>query len=106
VAAWDAQKRGYLDYAEFNTLRLGSFNQIDIRVDKGFYFNKWSLMLYLDVQNVLNFKSEQPDILVNTQKDGSVVKFTDPSGNERYKLRTIPNDAGTVLPAVGIMVQF
>jgi outer membrane receptor for ferrienterochelin and colicin len=106
VTAWDAQKRGYLDYSEFNTLRLGSFNQIDIRVDKGFYFNKWSLMLYLDVQNVLNFKAEQPDILVNTQEDGSVIKERDPYGNERYRLRKIPNDAGTVLPAVGIMVQF
>jgi len=106
VEAWDAQGRGYLDYAAFNTLRLTSFNQIDIRIDKGFYFKKWSLMFYLDIQNVLNFQSQQPDLLVNTQEDGSVVKYVDQQGVERYKLRTIENSAGTILPAIGIMVDF
>ena len=106
VVAWDAQGRGYLDYRAFNTLRLRSFNQLDIRVDKGFYFKKWSLMFYLDIQNVLNFKAQQQDLLVNTQEDGSVVKYTDPGGLERYKLRTIPNKAGTILPAIGIMADF
>jgi len=106
VTAWDAQGRGYLDYKAFNTLRLRSFNQLDIRIDKGFYFKKWSLMFYLDVQNVLNFRVQQADLLVNTQEDGSVVKYTDEKGRERYNLRTIPNYAGTILPAVGIMVDF
>ncbi len=106
VEAWDAQGRGYLDYAAFNTLRLTSFNQIDIRIDKGFYFKKWSLMFYLDIQNVLNFQSQQPDLLVNTQENGSVVKYVDQQGLERYKLRTIENSAGTILPAIGIMVDF
>jgi hypothetical protein len=106
VAAWDAQGKGYLDYQAFNTLRLRSFNQLDIRVDKGFYFKKWSLMFYLDIQNVLNFKAQQPDLLVNTQEDGSVVKYIDQQGQERYSLRTIENNAGTILPAIGIMVDF
>ena len=106
VTAWDAQGRGYLNYNAFNTLRLTSFNQLDIRIDKGFYFRKWSLMFYLDVQNVLNFQAQQPDLLVNTQEDGTVVKYIDDQGKERYKLRTIENSAGTVLPAIGIMVDF
>lgn len=106
VTAWDAQRRGYLDFARFNSERLGSFNQFDIRVDKGFYFNKWSLMLYLDIQNLFNFKSEQQDLLLNTQEDGSVITYKDPQGNERYQLRSIGNTAGTVLPAIGIMVEF
>lgn len=106
VAAWDVQGRGYLDYDAFNTLRLTSFNQLDIRIDKGFYFKKWSLMFYLDVQNILNFKAQQPDLLVNTQEDGSIVKYIDGQGQERYKLRTINNSAGTILPAIGIMVDF
>ncbi|MBN1198399.1 MAG: TonB-dependent receptor plug domain-containing protein, partial [Bacteroidales bacterium] len=106
VAAWDAQGRGYLDYSQFNTLRLSSFNQLDLRIDKGFYFKKWSLMFYIDIQNLLNFKAELPDILVNTQPDGSVITYTDPDGNERYQLRTIPNKTGTILPSIGIMVDF
>ena len=106
VSAWNVQGRGYLDYDKYNTLRLGGFNQLDIRVDKAFYFKKWSLMFYLDIQNVLNFKAQQPDILVNTQADGSVKTFVDPEGNLRYVLRTIPNSSGTVLPAIGIMVDW
>lgn len=105
ISAWDAQ-RGYLNYDEFNTLRLKSFNQLDIRVDKGFYFKKWSLMFYLEIQNILNFKAQQPDILVNTQSDGSIVKFTDPQGDERYELRYISNASGTILPSIGIMIDF
>ena len=106
VSAWNVQGRGYLDYDKYNTLRLGGFNQLDIRVDKAFYFKKWSLMFYLDIQNVLNFKAQQPDILVNTQPDGSVKTFVDPKGNLRYVLRTIPNSSGTVLPAIGIMIDW
>lgn len=63
-------------------------------------------MFYIDIQNLLNFKAELPDILVNTQPDGSVITYTDPDGNERYQLRTIPNKTGTILPSVGIMVDF
>jgi len=106
VAAWDAQGRGYFDYEKFNTLRLSSFNQLDIRVDKGFYFKKWSLMFYLDIQNLFNLQAELPDILINTQPDGSVIKYTDLEGNERYELRTIPNLTGTILPSIGIMIDF
>jgi hypothetical protein len=106
VAAWDVQGQGYLDYSKYNTLRLRAFNQLDLRVDKGFYFRKWSLMLYLDIQNLLNFKAQQPDILVNTQPDGSIIKYVDGSGQERYVLRSLSNTIGTFLPSVGIMVDF
>jgi hypothetical protein len=106
ISAWDVQNRGYYDYSLYNTERLPSFNELDLRVDKGLYFKKWSLMFYLDIQNVLNYKARQQDILVNTQSDGSVVKYVDEHGQERYVLREIPSTVGTVLPSVGIMVDF
>ncbi|MCX6250268.1 MAG: TonB-dependent receptor [Bacteroidetes bacterium] len=105
VIAWNVQGRGYLDYTKFNSLRLKSFNQLDIRVDKSFFFKKWSLMIYLDVQNVLNFKAQQPDLLVNTRADGTIGIYTDDKGLRRYELRTISNIAGTILPAIGIMID-
>jgi hypothetical protein len=105
VSAWDAKGRGYLDYSQFNSLRLRSFNQLDLRIDKSFFFKKWSLMIYLDVQNVLNFKADSPDVLLNSQADGSVVKFIDGTGQERYELRSIPAQTGTILPAIGIMID-
>ena len=105
VSAWDAQGKGYLDYSQFNTLRLKAFNQLDMRVDKEFFFRKWSLMLYLDIQNLLNYKGDQQDYLVNIQPDGSVQKYIDNQGAERYKLRYIPGTSGTVLPSIGIIIE-
>ena len=37
-----------------NSGRLGSFNQLDIRFDKTWTFNRWRMSLYLDLQNVYN----------------------------------------------------
>ena len=102
--AWDARGRGYLDYAKFNTLRLGSFHQLDMRVDKQYFFDKWTLRIYMDIQNLYNFKSDQPDYLTNLSSDG--VPVVDPNDPEKYLLRSIPNTAGQTLPTIGLIVEF
>jgi len=102
--AWDVSGQGYLDYSKYNTERLKAFNQLDIRVDKQFYFKKWSLMLYADVQNVLNSKADQPDILVQ-QTDAAGVPLTDPADPDRYLLKFLPAELGTVLPTIGIIIE-
>lgn len=106
VSAWDTRGRGFLDYSRFNELRLKPFHQLDVRVDKQFFYKHWSLMLYVDIQNLYNFQSEEQDIIVNTQPDGSVMTYTDDLGKQRYKLRNIKSTYGTVLPSVGIMLEF
>lgn len=102
--AWDARGRGYLDYARFNTLRLGNFHQLDVRVDKQYFFNQWSLRVYLDVQNLYNFKADQPDNLTNLSPEG--VPVVDPADPDRYVLRAIENTAGQALPTIGLIVEF
>jgi outer membrane receptor for ferrienterochelin and colicin len=104
--AWDVKGQGYLDYSLFNTERLKAFHQLDIRVDKEYFFDNWSLMLYLDIQNLYNFQSESQSILVNYDEQGVVHQYTDNQGVERYQLREIPSSSGTILPTVGIMVEF
>ena len=54
VEAWDAQGRAYLDYNQLNNMRLDPYHQLDIRVDKKYFFDQWSFMVYLDVQNLFN----------------------------------------------------
>jgi len=103
--AWDLQGRGYLDYGKFNSYRLKAFHQLDIRIDKQYFFKNWSLMLYADVQNVYNFKADQPDILVR-QTDENRVPLTDPADPSRYRLKYIENSSGTILPTIGIIVEF
>ncbi|MCB2197183.1 MAG: TonB-dependent receptor [Bacteroidetes bacterium] len=106
IAAWDARGQEYLDFTQFNTLRLDPFHQLDIRIDKQYYYKKWSLMLYLDIQNLYNFKSEERDIFI-PQKDANGNNIVDPQNPDRYLMQTIANDgSGTILPTLGIIVQF
>lgn len=106
IAAWDARRQPYYDYDRFNTKRLPAFHQLDVRVDKSFFFKKWSLILYADIQNVYNYKAKGPDILVPEENaDGSYVKDTSREGF--YKMRGIKNDiGGTLLPSVGVIIDF
>jgi hypothetical protein len=106
INAWNARGREYLDYSQLNALRLDPFHQLDIRIDKQYFFDKWSLMFYIDVQNVYNFKSDEPDKLI-TQTDQNGNVLIDPDDPTRYDLKTIKSDGtGTVLPSLGIIVQF
>jgi TonB family protein len=44
-------------FGPVNSRRLPAFAQLDVRVDKVWTFNNWSLDLYLDIQNVTNTRS-------------------------------------------------
>ena len=103
--AWDAQGTGYIDYSKFNENRLKAFHQLDLRVDKSWYYNKWSLMLYFDIQNAYNFKADQQDYLVRVE-DATGKPVTDPNDPNKYLLKTIKSNSGTVLPTLGIMIEF
>jgi hypothetical protein len=104
-AAWDLQGQGYLDYSKFNSLRLKAFHQLDIRIDKQYFFTGWSLMLYADIQNVYGFKADQPPILIR-ESDANKVPVTDPSNPLKYSLKYITGTSGTVLPTIGIIMEF
>ena len=105
--AWDVRGREYPDYNRFNQTRLKAFHQLDIRVDKTFYFAKWSLNLYVDIQNIYNFQSDSPPAYTNLDPYGNPV-ITNPEASyedQLYQLRTIDISNGTVLPSIGIIVE-
>lgn len=103
-SAWDITNQPYLDYNNFNSLRLSDSHQLDIRIDKEFYFKKWVLNFYVDVQNVYNFKSASEPIYTNRDAEtGNPV--TNPNDNSRYTLRTIESFGGNLLPTIGLIVK-
>ena len=106
IEAWEAKHQPYYDYSRFNTQRLPAFHQLDVRVDKSFFFRKWSLIFYADIQNIYNYKALGPDELVPVENpDGSYRK--DPDREGYYQMRSIKNElGGTVLPSVGVIVDF
>lgn len=103
INAWNAKGSPYLDYSQLNAERGGAFHQLDLRIDKNFFFNKWSLMLYLDIQNIYNFQYKGQDYIVREQNPDGTYK-TNADGTE-YILESVPNESGTVLPSIGIMIK-
>jgi outer membrane receptor for ferrienterochelin and colicin len=103
-AAWNITSLPYLDYSKFNSLSLPSTHQLDLRIDKEFYYKTWTLNLYTDIQNVYNFKTQAAPIYTNFDKQGAVIP--DP-GNDITKqgLRTIESLGGSILPTIGIIVK-
>ncbi len=107
--AWDVRGQGYLDYSMFNSLRLKSFHQLDIRIDKQYFFKKWSLMIYVDIQNAYNYLAQQPPTLIRvTDQNGNPVVINPTASDEQkqYELKYIKTRAGTILPTLGIILQF
>jgi outer membrane receptor for ferrienterochelin and colicin len=109
VLAWDARGREYLDYSKFNTQRLAAFHQLDLRVDKTYTFKNWSLGLYMDIQNAYNKKSQNPDNLVQV-KDANgqpiILNTGDPIELQKYQLKPLQSQSGTILPTIGVIVEF
>lgn len=105
VEAWDVSGRPYYDYTLYNTLRLKTFTQLDVRIDKSFYFKGVMLGFYIDIQNILNTKYANPPVYVST---GIVDESTSglPPGEQRYKMKYISQESGVVLPTLGITVEF
>ncbi len=72
----------------FYSDRLPSFNQLDVRLDKTWTFNRWSLGLYLDIQNI--YDAANPEIQLYN------FNYTQP-----YTINGLP-----ILPVFGIRGDF
>ncbi|MBN1984745.1 MAG: TonB-dependent receptor [Prolixibacteraceae bacterium] len=104
VEAWNLTGGPYHDYSRLNAERFSAFHQLDIRVDKSFYLNKITAKFYLDIQNLYNFQAEQQDIVVRAEDANGNFVLTD--NGTRYQLETYKNTTGTVLPTIGIILEF
>jgi hypothetical protein len=106
ITAWNARGRGYLNFNQYNEKRLNPFHQLDLRIDKQFFFDKWTLMLYLDIQNVYNFTADEPPKLVQ-KTDESGDPLIDPVNPDEYELKRLEvEESGNILPSIGIIVEF
>jgi hypothetical protein len=81
----------YVVDGEYNSARLPAYHKLDIRFDKKFVFNAWTLTAYLDLWNVYN----RENILDYSYKVDSNGLITE---TPRY-------DFG-ILPIIGLTAQF
>ncbi|MDG5800993.1 TonB-dependent receptor [Marinilabiliaceae bacterium ANBcel2] len=107
VEAWDIRNREYLDFSRFNSERLEHFHQLDLRIDKSYYFDNYSLGFYLDIQNVYNFQSKQaPRLIQKLNENQEPIVVTPENGEPRYSLKELQTSSGTVLPSIGVILEF
>jgi hypothetical protein len=102
---------GIFDNNQLNSLRLRSFNQMDIRIDKQYNFANWSLDLFLDVQNVWGAKNQSvPNFTFQRNADNTDFATTDGLNLMQDGSNAIPlilnQPSGQPTPSIGIIVEF
>ncbi|MDZ4750061.1 MAG: TonB-dependent receptor [Flavobacteriales bacterium] len=104
VSTWDAIRVGIPDYTRLNSQRIESFHQLDVRVDKKWYFAKWTLNLFLDIQNVYNNVIPlKPTLDVLRDENGNPI--VDPNNASRYLPNYLVNSNNSVLPSIGLIIE-
>ena len=102
---WDVTNKGILDSDKLNEERFDLAHTLDVRIDKKWFFKKWTLNVYLDIQNIYNYQvNGQP--FLDVVRDDSGNPVTDPNNPDAYLTYEIENKMGNILPTIGLMVEF
>ncbi len=114
VQNWDVNGRGIRDFSRLNTGRTAPINFLDVRVDKKWFFKKWSLNVFLDIENITGYAVGNDQLILDRPLDtqgnpigGPVIINPDaPFNEQRYRLKTINDASGTTIPSIGIMIEY
>ncbi len=102
---WNINYQALPNYARLNAERTAPSHQLDIRIDKKYFFRKFNIDVYLDIQNIYNRQTTTQPYLT-TVKDAGGNPVTDPDHPDSYLLKEIPNSSGSVLPTIGLVIEF
>lgn len=113
VLNWDVNNMGVRDFDQINTLRQQAFSQVDIRVDKKIFFDKWSLNVYLDVVNATATAVDAETLILDRPLDdnnmpiggGIIENPSDPLPLQRYRLKSISDNVGIPIPTLGVVIS-
>jgi len=102
---------GILDFNQLNSQRLDNFNQFDLRVDKKWNFSKWTLNIFVDIQNAfLQPNPAFPNYTFARNSDNSGWATSDgaplsPDGSNALPVILSNNDA-VVVPTLGFIIEW
>lgn len=113
VLNWDRNNMGIRDFNHINTERRSAFSQVDVRVDKKIFFEKWTLNLYLDIVNVTASAVDAETLILDRPLDennmpigeGIIENPLDPLPLQRYKLKSISDNVGIPIPTLGLVIS-
>ena len=105
IDVWNIVQQGVFDWDQLNEFRNPASHGLDMRLDKKWYFQKWAVNAYIDIQNIYNFQAiSQP--YLDVERDDSGNPIIDPNNSQSYEISEIENISGTVLPSIGLMIDF
>lgn len=88
------------DFNKLGTVRLDPFSQLDVRIDKKWSFQQFSLDLFVEIQNVLaSANPSEPRYGLDRNEQGEVIM-------PRQLVRVDTSSEGAVLPSIGIVLNF
>ncbi|MEM1325977.1 MAG: TonB-dependent receptor [Bacteroidota bacterium] len=113
VANWEVNQSGIRDFNRLNTLRTNNANALDFRIDKKWFYDKWSLNLYFDVENVTGNAVTQPILLLDRPVDENGTPIGDPiivnpdapKSEQRFLVKEVDDIIGTAIPSIGVMIE-
>ena len=102
---------GVFDYSNTNTLSLKAFNASDIRIDKKWNFRRFTIDVFLDVQNWYSATAFGiPQYTFKRNADNTAFVTTDGQPIEQNGSNAIPlllpNEDGSLLPTIGFIIEF
>jgi len=113
VVNWERNGRGIPDYTQLNTLRTNASSVFDLRVDKKWFFKRWELNLYLDLQNLTSNTVNRDALILDRPLDDeglpigeAIISNPDaPLSQQRFLLKRIGDNNGTLLPTLGVVIS-
>ncbi len=104
IPVWDVNGLGIVDINQLNTLRLTAAHQLDVRIDKKWFFDRMNLNVFIDVQNIYNYQAQLAPIL-DVRRDDNGIPLADPDNPGSYDTYLLDNTAGTILPSLGLIIE-
>jgi hypothetical protein len=107
VTNYDVENKGILNYNLLNEERFKTYTQLDVRIDKTWFWKHFSLNFYVDLQNVYNSVAENQKYLIpKVDENGNRIIVNSGNGISSYELEEIPNDSGNFIPRFGVILDF
>jgi len=78
-------------------------------VDKEWYLSRITINVYVDIQNVYNYQTTSSTFLtqeLDAAGNPIIENPEDPAELQRYRMKELASTAGTILPTVGVIIEF
>jgi hypothetical protein len=113
-SVWDINNQGIRDYSLLHIERGKSTNLINLRIDRFYRFPRWTLNLFLDLENITADADSQQVLILDRGRDaagnltdeGLILNPDAPYEQQRYRLRAIANAQGAFIPTFGFIVEW